>query len=56
MHAAPGGQTGANIDDSYGYPFLYENEYFINMTVSLWKAIAQRFKDQTTILGYELLN
>src|SRR5258708_33606133 len=24
MHAAPGGQTGANIDDSFGYPFLFE--------------------------------
>ena len=21
MHAAPGGQTGDNIDDGYGYPF-----------------------------------
>src|ERR1700689_3980699 len=26
MHCAPGGQTGDNIDDGYGYPFLFENE------------------------------
>ena len=26
MHDAPGGQTGDNIDDSYGYPWLLENE------------------------------
>src|ERR1700730_16741575 len=25
MHAAPGGQTGDNIDDSFGYPFLFES-------------------------------
>ena len=24
MHCAPGGQTGDNIDDSYGYPWLFE--------------------------------
>ena len=24
MHCAPGGQTGANIDDSWGYPWLYD--------------------------------
>ena len=24
MHAAPGGQTGANIDDGAGYPWLYQ--------------------------------
>jgi len=24
MHCAPGGQTGDNIDDSWGYPFLFE--------------------------------
>jgi hypothetical protein len=25
MHCAPGGQTGDNIDDSWGYPFLFED-------------------------------
>src|SRR3954468_22608619 len=25
LHAAPGGQTGANIDDSAGYPWLYQS-------------------------------
>lgn len=36
MHSAPGGQTGANIDDSFGYPFLYNNDFFVNQTVTLW--------------------
>ena len=42
MHCAPGGQTGANIDDSWGYPYLYE--------------IADHFKNEKYILGYDLLN
>jgi endoglucanase len=25
MHCAPGGQTGDNIDDGYGYPFLFKS-------------------------------
>ena len=26
MHVAPGGQTGDNIDDSYGYPYIFDSE------------------------------
>jgi endoglucanase len=40
LHSAPGGQTGANIDDSFGYPFLYESSYYTDMTINLWKTIA----------------
>ena len=33
MHAAPGGQTGDNIDDSFGYPFLFESRDSQELTV-----------------------
>ncbi|HKB89286.1 MAG TPA: glycoside hydrolase family 5 protein [Opitutaceae bacterium] len=56
MHAAPGGQSGDNIDDSRGYPFLFENEESQTMAVALWKKIAARYKNETTVLGYDLLN
>lgn len=56
MHAAPGGQTGDNIDDSAGYPFLFENPEDQQLTVDLWRKIAARYKDETTILGFDLLN
>ncbi len=36
MHCSPGGQTGDNIDDSYGYPFLFESEENIALTVKIW--------------------
>ncbi|MFA3783895.1 glycoside hydrolase family 5 protein [Melioribacteraceae bacterium 4301-Me] len=56
MHAAPGGQTGDNIDDSWGYPFLYDSEAMQNLTAELWQKIASRYKNETTVLGYDLLN
>jgi len=56
MHCAPGGQTGDNIDDSYGYPFLYDSEESRALTVSIWKKIANHYKNETTVLGYDLLN
>jgi endoglucanase len=56
MHCAPGGQTGDNIDDSYGYPFLFESKASQELTVRVWKNIVQRYKAKNIILGYEVLN
>ncbi len=56
MHCAPGGQTGDTIDDSYGYPFLMESEESQNETAAIWKRIAERYKDDKYVLGYDLLN
>lgn len=56
MHAAPGGQTGDNIDDSWGYPFLFAGSESEQLTVELWRKIAARYRDQPTVLGYDLLN
>ena len=56
MHCAPGGQTGDNIDDSWGYPFLYESPESQDRTVQLWRKIAERYRDERTIVGYDLLN
>ena len=56
MHCAPGGQTGDNIDDSDGYPFLYESKESRALTISIWTKIAKRYKNETIIMGYDLLN
>ncbi|MGN1246400.1 MAG: glycoside hydrolase family 5 protein [Muribaculaceae bacterium] len=56
MHDAPGGQTGDNIDDSYGYPWLFESEKSQEQLCDIWRTIADRYKNETTILGYELFN
>ena len=40
MHGAPGGQTGDNIDDSWGFPFLFESQESQQLTVDLWAFLA----------------
>jgi len=56
MHAAPGGQTGDNIDDSWGYPFLFENSESQQLTVELWRKLAARYRNEPVVIGYDLLN
>ena len=56
MHAAPGGQTGDNIDDSWGYPFLFESAESQELTVNIWRKIAARYRNEPTVIGYDLLN
>ena len=56
MHDAPGGQTGDNIDDSFGYPWLFESSASQQLFCKIWKKIAARYKDEPVILGYELIN
>lgn len=56
MHDAPGGQTGDNIDDSYGYPWLFESEESQRLFCDIWRRIAGKYKDEPVILGYELCN
>jgi endoglucanase len=56
MHCAPGGQTGTNIDDSWSYPWLFESPPDQDLTVDVWRRIAAHYRDETAILGYDLLN
>jgi len=56
MHCAPGGQTGDNIDDSYGYPFLFESPESQQLIIDIWKKLADIYKDETIVIGYDLLN
>ena len=56
MHDAPGGQTGDNIDDSYGYPWLFDSEESQTLCCDIWKRIAARYANDTIVLGYDLLN
>lgn len=56
MHAAPGGQTGDNIDDSHGYPWIFESERSRQRLCGIWRTIAARYADEPVVLGYELLN
>lgn len=56
MHDCPGGQTGDNIDNGHGYPWLFESESSQQLFCQIWQKIASRYKDEPVILGYELMN
>jgi endoglucanase len=57
MHGAPGGQTGANIDDSPNdLPELFTDEKNQERLIELWVKIATRYKDEPTVAAYDLLN
>lgn len=56
MHAAPCGQTGDNIDDSFGFPYLFQNTDCVQKTASIWKQIAAHYTHEKIIIGYDLLN
>ncbi|HEX8283273.1 MAG TPA: glycoside hydrolase family 5 protein [Pyrinomonadaceae bacterium] len=56
MHGAPGGQTGDNIDDSWGYPFLFESAEAQQLTIDIWRKLAARYADEPAVAGYDLLN
>jgi endoglucanase len=56
LHAAPGGQTGANIDDSAGYPWLYNSGQEQEHLIAVWRRLAAHYRNEPTVLGYDLLN
>ena len=57
LHGAPGGQTGANIDDCIDdIPRLFIDKDCFDRGIALWKEIAVRYKDEWIVGGYDLLN
>ncbi|MFN1834210.1 cellulase family glycosylhydrolase [Balneola sp. MJW-20] len=57
MHAAPGAQNHLNISDSDGVARLWvEPSTYQPITVKIWEEIARRYKDETQIIGYDLIN
>jgi aryl-phospho-beta-D-glucosidase BglC (GH1 family) len=58
LHAAPGGQgNDLNISDAdTSKPSLWASEANKQKTIALWKKIAERYKDEPWIAGYDILN
>ena len=58
LHAAPGGQGRdegiSDYDDAK--PSLWESSRNRSKTVALWKRIAERYKNESWIAGYDLIN
>lgn len=57
LHAAPGGQSANNISDyNPAYLSLWESEANKQGTIALWKRLAEHYKDEPWIGGYDILN
>ena len=56
MHAAPGSQNYDWHSDSCGKAKLFSSKVFRNRTYALWEFIADRYKDNDTVVGYNVLN
>ena len=57
LHAAPGGQTGANIDDSVDdLCRLFIDDAQFEKGLALWEELARRYKDRWIVGGFDLLN
>jgi len=56
MHCAPGGQTGDNIDDSYGYPYLFKSKASQDLMTEIWVKIAKKYTDEPVVIGYDIVN
>jgi aryl-phospho-beta-D-glucosidase BglC (GH1 family) len=57
LHAAPGGQSDEPISDYDDTKLsLWESEVNKNLTVELWKKIAERYANEEWIGGYDLIN
>src|SRR5690606_37119608 len=58
LHAAPGGQGNdlAISDRNPAKPSLWDSEANRKKTIALWKKLAERYKDEEWIGGYDILN
>ena len=56
LHAACGSQNHDWHSDSLGEANLWKKKEFQHRTFALWEFLADRYKDQTTVAGYDLLN
>ena len=56
MHGAPGRQSGMDHSGRVGYNKLWSNKGFQDQTAWLWKQISNRYKNESTVAAYDLLN
>ncbi|MCK5580729.1 MAG: glycoside hydrolase family 5 protein [Candidatus Omnitrophica bacterium] len=56
LHAAPGAQNHDWHSDSLGQAELWNKKSFQRRTLSLWEFLADRYKDEKAIAGYDVIN
>ncbi|MDA8296140.1 MAG: cellulase family glycosylhydrolase [Actinomycetota bacterium] len=57
LHALPGGQNHDwHSDNPSHVPLLWRHRDFQDRTVGLWERLAERYRDEPTVAGYNLVN
>ncbi|MBU0549669.1 MAG: glycoside hydrolase family 5 protein [Candidatus Omnitrophica bacterium] len=56
LHSAPGSQNEDWHSDSLGEALLWKDKRCQEQLIGIWQFLAQRFKHEKTIAGYDILN
>jgi len=56
LHGTPGGQSADHTTGQTGYNKLFWEKKFQDRTVKMWKAISRRYKNESAVAGYDLIN
>ena len=57
LHSAPGCQASDwNAESAHGEALLWDDEHCQARVANLWREIARRYRDEPTVMAYEVLN
>jgi endoglucanase len=57
LHSAPGCQASDwNAESAYGEALLWDVEDYKQRMADMWRQIARRYRDEPTVMAYEVLN
>ena len=56
MHGCPGGQSYDSCDGTSGDYLLFQNSECQDVMEKLWVAIAERYKEEPALAGYDIMN
>jgi aryl-phospho-beta-D-glucosidase BglC (GH1 family) len=57
LHALPGGQNRHwHSDNPTHHPAFWDHRHFADRVVHLWEALADRYKGNATVAGYNIMN
>jgi aryl-phospho-beta-D-glucosidase BglC (GH1 family) len=56
LHAAPGSQNGRDHSGDKSGSRLFKDKAYQDLTAALWEQLAEHYKGNPTIAGYDLLN
>ncbi|MBQ6136479.1 MAG: cellulase family glycosylhydrolase [Kiritimatiellae bacterium] len=56
LHGAPGSQNGRDHSGEVRFAKTFHEKRWLDLTCTLWKVLAARYRDETWVAGYDLVN